>query len=175
MLAVQARKKQRKIQQNRTSGSGYAAAGDTNKGICNTWKYKGACPRENQGCPYIHPIDQKGTGKGRKGRGKGKKDGKKQSRHASADSRHSGKSGYRSDSAPKYTPRKDQKGKGKGKSKSRKGSRSGSNSSTGHRSNTPPRRKPKCREYDKGTCKYTKETCKCDHPNPCKQNCERRM
>ena len=69
-LAVEQRKKQRKIAQNRTS-SGLAATGDDkHKGVCNSWKYKGACPRENKVCPFIHPPDQKGTGEKTMGKGR---------------------------------------------------------------------------------------------------------
>ena len=95
-LSVQARKKQRKMQQNR-SGTALAATSDKNKGVCNQWKKNGACSR-GADCGYVHPPDQKGTGKGKKGKGNGKcKDKKsKGSGNASANSHYSNKSDYRS-------------------------------------------------------------------------------
>jgi len=163
-LALQARKKQRKLAQQRT-GTGLAGDGGfSGKGVCPQWKSKGACSRGTD-CAFTHPKDQKGTGKGKKGKDKKKKGG---SRNPSHDSRASSQGGGHT---PQYTPRGKQgkgKGKGRGKGKDRKKSASPSASSERRRSGTPPVRKPKCRAFEKGKCKYTKETCKYGHPPLCK-------
>ena len=74
--------KNRKIQQNKSSGTGLAASGKVStQGVCSQWKQHGAC-NSGDNCPKDHPKDQKGKGKGKakgNGKGKGKKDQKDKS------------------------------------------------------------------------------------------------